>query len=250
MTNKPRTAHFRFYEELNDFLPEKLRRKTFSYGFTGTPSIKDAIEAIGPPHVEVDLILVDGTSVGFNYLMQGGERVSVYPVFESFDISPLIHLRAKPLRESKFVVDVNLGKLARMLRLLGFDVLFENDFSDSLIIELSLKEKRIILTRDKGLLKHSAVTRGYWLRSQEPKQQLKEVVGRLQLENSFSPFTRCSNCNELLHPVDKRLLKKRVPEHVFSSFDDFMECGRCEKTYWRGSHYDRICEWMAELKKQ
>ena len=191
-TPTTRSAFFRFYEELNDFLAEEQRKKTFPYEFTGKPSIKDTIEAIGVPHTEIDLILVDGESVGFNYQMRGGERVSVYPVFESLDITPLVHLRSKPLRKTRFVVDVHLGKLAHKLRLLGFDTLFRNDFNNSEIVELSLQEKRIILTRDKRILKQSAVSHGYWIRNNEPKDQLREVVTRLQLEDSFKPFTRCS----------------------------------------------------------
>ena len=94
------TAYFRFYEELNDFLPEELYKTPFPYEFIGKPSIKDTIEAIGVPHTEIDLILVDGESVGFAYQMHGGEHISVYPVFESFDIPCLVHLRTQPLRET------------------------------------------------------------------------------------------------------------------------------------------------------
>ena len=191
-TPTTRSAFFRFYEELNDFLAEEQRKKTFPYEFTGKPFIRDTIEAIGVPHTEIDLILVDGESIGFNYQMRGGERVSVYPVFESLDITPLVHLRSKPLRKTRFVVDVHLGKLAHKLRLLGFDTLFRNDFNNSEIVELSLQEKRIILTRDKRILKQSAVSHGYWIRNNEPKDQLREVVTRLQLEDNFKPFTRCS----------------------------------------------------------
>ena len=243
-----RIAFFRFYQELNDFLSEEQHKTTFPYEFIGNPSIKNTIEAIGVVHAEIDLILVDGESVSFDYQMHGGEHVSVYPVFESFDITPFLHLRSKPLRKTKFVVDVNLGKLAQKLRLLGFDTLYRNDFLDTEIVKLSLKEKRIILTRDKGILKYSAVTHGYWVRNEDPKRQLREVVSRLQLENIFKPFTRCSNCNELLHTVDKMLVQDRLPNDTLLSFNEFMECKGCKKVYWRGSHYDRICKWIDELK--
>ena len=106
------TAEFRFYEELNDFLPAERRKQTLEYGFNAHPSVKDAIEAQGIPHTEVELILVNGESVGFDYHLQGGDRVAVYPMFESFDITPLLKLRESPLRNSAFVLDVNLGKLA------------------------------------------------------------------------------------------------------------------------------------------
>ncbi len=114
-------ATFRFYEELNDFLSPDRRKIAFDYAFNGTPSVKDSIEAIGVPHPEVDLILVNDVSVGFDHLLNGGERVAVYPMFERVDISSLTRLRPNPLREPRFVLDVHLGKLARYLRLLGFD---------------------------------------------------------------------------------------------------------------------------------
>jgi uncharacterized protein with PIN domain len=241
-------AFFRFYEELNDFLDNELRKKAFPYEFKGRPSIKDTIEAIGVPHTEIDLILVDGESVGFNYKLRGDESVSVYPVFESLDITPIVRLRAKPLRKTRFVVDVHLGKLAQKLRLLGFDTLFRNDFSDSEIVELSLQENRIILTRDKGILKYSAVRRGYWIRNNELKDQLKEVVKRLQLEDNLKPFTRCSNCNGLLHPVDKSLVQDRLPKTIIQFYNNFVECKGCKSVYWQGSHYKRICELIEEVR--
>src|SRR5947199_2006143 len=167
-------AEFRFYEELNDFLPPALRKRAFAYAFQGTPAVKDAIEAIGVPHTEVDVVLVDGESVDFGRRLTGGERVAVYPVFERFDVAPVLRLRARPLRRTRFVLDVHLGKLARNLRLFGFDALYRTDYDDATIIRLSLDELRIILTRDRGVLKHTAVTHGYWVRSTVPRQQLGE----------------------------------------------------------------------------
>ena len=175
-------AEFRFYEELNDFLPAARRRRAFEWAFRGTPSVKDTIEAIGVPHTEVDLVIVDGRSVGFGEKLYGGERVAVYPVFEAIDISPLVRLRPAPLRVTRFVADVHLGTLARHLRLLGFDTVWRNDLEDDTIISLATEERRIILTRDKGILKDGRVTHGYWLRATEPLAQVEEVVCALQLD--------------------------------------------------------------------
>jgi hypothetical protein len=175
------TAFFRFYEELNEFLPEERYKKGFLFEFTGNPSIKDTVEAIGVPPSEIDLILVDGESVGFDYKMCGGERVSVYPVFESFDIASLVRLRSNPIRDIRFIADVTVGELVKMLRSLGFDTLFRNDFTDKEIVDLSLKEKRVILTRNKSILKYRGVTHGYWIRNDDPDKQLEEVVSRFQL---------------------------------------------------------------------
>lgn len=241
------TAFFRFYEELNDFLPETQRKQTFSHEFVGTPSVKDTIEALGVPHTEIDVLLVDGESVGFAHRLQDGERVAVYPVFEALDVTPLVRLRPKPLRDPRFVADVHLGKLAQKLRLLGFDTVFRNDLTDPEIVACALHEHRIILTRDKGILKYKVVTHGYWVRQTDPHAQLREVVRRLQLEHSFHPLTRCSQCNALLHPIENTLLHGRVPPYILQTVDTFMECSGCQKIYWRGSHYDRICTLINEL---
>jgi len=243
-----RTCTFRFYEELNEFLPGRFRKKSFEYSFTGTPSVKNSIEAIGVPHTEVDLILVDGVSVDFEILLKGGEKVSVYPVFETLDISPLIRLRPKPLRESRFVVDVNLGKLAQKLRLLGFDSLFRNNLEDDEIIQISIKEKRIILTRDLGILKQTAVTHGYWVRNTNPQKQLREVVERLQLQNCFRPFTRCSTCNGSLTSANIEEVRGKVSEDTFSMCNEFWKCTGCGQIYWEGSHFSKILNWIEGLK--
>jgi len=240
MTRAAASAEFRFYEELNDFLPRERRRSTFSYSVAGTRSVKDAIEAIGVPHTEVDLILVDGISVGFDRVLSGGERVAVYPVFERLDIAPLQHLRPRPLRDPRFVLDVHLGKLARHLRLAGFDTLYRNDYRDSELVTAALAEQRIILTRDKGLLKRREVTHGYYVRCTEPQQQLREVVHALQLEANLRPFTRCRECNALLQDVPKVEVLARLPEKVRTTYERFRRCPGCDRIYWQGSHYERL----------
>ena len=165
------TATFRFYEELNDFLPPRRRKRAFDYTFRGTPSAKDAIEAIGVPHVEVDLILVNGVSVDFGHRLANADRVAVYPVFERLDITPLVRLRERPLRNPRFVADVHLGKLVRRLRILGFDCLYRNDYSDEQIARLSANQARTVLTCDVGLLKRREVVRGRWVRARQPARR-------------------------------------------------------------------------------
>ncbi len=243
-----RKSFFRFYEELNDHLPAKWKKQRFVFEFKGKPSVKNTIQAIGIPHNEVDLILVNGEPVNFEYQMKGGEEISVFPVFESLDISPVVRLRPKPLRETRFIVDVNLGKLAQKLRLLGFDALFRNDFEDDEIIETALKEKRIILTRDRGILKQNSVLHGYWLRNDDPKKQLVEVIDRFQLQNSFRPFSRCSNCNGRLKEVGMNELEKRLSADTLTYYDEFWECAGCKKIYWQGSHFNFILKWIEDLK--
>lgn len=242
-----RVAEFRFYEELNDFLPPERQKRAFPHQFSGTPSVKDTIEALGVPHTEVDLVLVEGKSVGFEALLFGGERVAVYPVFEALDISPLIHLRPGPLRCTRFVLDVHLGKLARYLRLLGFDSLYRNDYEDAEIVAISLKDRRIILTRDKGILKTGAVTHGYWLREVCPRPQVREVVKALDLGRSIKPFTRCMVCNVELCQVEKRDIVDLLPERVRENQDTFARCSGCHRIFWAGSHYERLQKLVGEL---
>ncbi|WP_455382873.1 Mut7-C RNAse domain-containing protein, partial [Salinispira pacifica] len=209
-------ATFRFYEELNDFLPEERRKREITYRFHGHPAVKDSIEALGVPHTEVDLIIVtgaagEGVSVDFAYQLAPGDRVAVYPVFEGFDLAGTSRLRPEPLREIRFVLDVHLGKLARILRLLGFDSFYRNHQDDAQIAFRAAREHRIVLTRDQGLLKRSIVSHGYWLRSQDPEEQAVEVIRRFDLARLVKPLTRCPVCNEELEPVARETVYHLVP---------------------------------------
>jgi len=233
-------AYFRFYEELNDFLPQEKRKKLFLYEFNSTPSIKDAIEAIGVPHVEVDLILVNSLSVDFSYKLKNADSVSVYPVFESFDIASVTHLREKPLRDLKFVADVHLGKLTKYLRLFGFDTYYRTDINDEEIIDLAISDKRVILTKDKGLLKNKKVTHGYYIRSRYPRYQLKEVFLRFDLKNLIASFTRCMECNGLLRDVTKKEILDRLLPKTRQYYRKFKMCNDCNRIYWNGSHWQNM----------
>ena len=239
------TAEFRFYEELNDFLHARLRKTAFLIDIDRGRSVKDAIESAGIPHTEVDLIIVDGVSVGFEHVLKGGERVSVYPMFERLDIASLQHLRPAPLREPRFVLDTHLGKLARHLRLAGFDSLWRNDYADEQIVVLALAERRIVLTRDCGLLKRRAVERGHFVHATDAESQLAEVVRVFQLEGLLRPFSRCRECNVCLVDADKSELTQRLPERIRSFYDRFRRCPGCARIYWEGTHYERLKRMLA-----
>jgi uncharacterized protein with PIN domain len=242
-----KTAEFRFYEELNDLLPAERRKRTFLYDFCGEPAVKDVIEAIGVPHTEVDLILVNGASVGFDYRLQPGDRVAVYPVFESLDIGPVTRLRPRPLREPKFVCDVHLGKLARRLRLLGFDVAYRNNATDPELVETALAQRRIILTQDRGILKLKKVTHGYLVRSPDVRQQVVEVTKRFDLVSRIDPFSRCTQCNGLIRAVDKADVEAALQPRTREYYQEFFRCEACGKIYWMGSHYRRMAADVDEL---
>jgi uncharacterized protein with PIN domain len=233
-------ATFRFYAELNDFLPRHRRQVPFVHCFNGRVSIKDMIESLGVPHTEVDLILVNGESVDFHYLVQDGDYISVYPVFESFDITPLLRVRPRPLRQPRFVLDVHLGRLTGYLRLLGFDTLYLPDGDDATLAAISREQRRTLLTRDRGLLKRRQVTHGYCVRTTNPREQVREVLRRFDLYRLVAPFTRCIRCNGLLEPVARHVVLDRLPPHVRDNHDEFRICATCGQVYWRGSHYDRL----------
>ena len=244
-----KTAVFRFYEELNDFLPEAWRKRDREIEIDRARSVKDAIESAGIPHTEVDLILVDGRSVGFDHVLRGGERVAVYPLFESLDISPVTRLREVPLRDPRFVADGHLGKLARHLRMAGFDTLWSTEWDDDQIVQLAAVQKRTILTRDKGMLRRKQVDRGYFVRATGSEAQLGEVVRALQLERLIAPFTRCRECNVALEDVPRDAVASRLPPKVRDLYTAFKRCPGCERVYWEGSHFQRMKGVIGRLRR-
>jgi len=236
-------AVVRFYAELREFLSADHWSGTVVHTFRVPGSVKDVIESYGVPHTEVELILVGGESVDFSYQVQNGDRISVYPVFESFDVSPLIRLRPEPMRQIRFVLDGHLGTLARYLRLLGFDTAYERGASDRELIRTATTEGRILLTRDVGLLKNRAVTHGHFVRSDDPRQQVLDVVSRFQLAGRLRPYSRCLACNGVLESVAKEAIAHRLPPLTRQYIDEFFTCPGCGKDYWRGAHaqaLDRI----------
>ena len=233
---KPYLANFRFYEELNDFVVREHYKQTIAYRFGGQPGIKDPIEVLGVPHSEVDLILVNNESVGFDYKLKDGDRVAVYPVFESFNITSVQRLRPKPLRNTRFIIDVNLGKLARRLRMLGFDAAYSNCLRDQEIVDIATGEKRILLTRDKRLLFRKAITHGFWVRAVDADEQLKEVLQRLDLYDQIKPLQRCIDCNGRIETVARERVWSRLEPLTRRYYSEFFCCSRCHKIYWSGSH--------------
>jgi uncharacterized protein with PIN domain len=240
-------VQLRFYEELNDFLAPALRKVDITHTFDRRASVKDMIESFGVPHTEVDIILVNGQSVDFSYIVQHGDRISVYPMFESLDVSPLLRLRPAPLRSPAFVLDTNLGRLARYLRLLGFDCLYQNDYDDDTVATIADSEQRTVLTRDRALLQRRIITRGYFVREVRPRLQVKEVLARFDLYRLIAPFSRCIRCNGVLQVVDKQSIEARLEPKTRKYFDSFMRCSDCGQIYWQGSHHARSLHLIEEL---
>jgi len=243
----PSRAWFRFYAELNDHLPPENRQQTLEKSFFVPGSVKDMIESFGVPHTEVELIVVNGESADFARLIGDADRVAVYPVFESVDIRAELRVRRAPLRDLKFVLDVHLGKLAAQLRMLGFDAEYSNRATDAELVRIASESQRILLTRDRGLLMHNAITRGYWLRQTDSRNQAAEIVARFDLTGAVRPFTRCMACNAALRHADRSEVLGRVPARITELHDQFVECPTCGRVYWRGSHYRRMLCWIEHL---
>jgi hypothetical protein len=231
---------------LNDLLPADKRQVTFAQPFKDRVTVKHLIESLGVPHAEVDLILVDGRPVDFAHIVENGQRISVYPVFESLDVADVNRLRPRPLRVSRFVLDTHLGQLASYLRLLGFDTLYRNDYEDPELARISHEQGRILLTKDRGLLKRKIVSHGYVVRESDPAEQLVEVVERFDLRGQFEPFKRCLRCNGLIEAVDKAAVVDRLPANTRRYYDEFRQCPDCGRVYWKGSHYQRMRGFLRE----
>ena len=242
-----RHCEFRFYEELNDFLPPARRKRSFTAGISGMPAVKDPIEALGVPHTEVDMILVDGAPVPFSHRLHGGERVAVYPVFERFELAEANRLRPRPLREPRFVLDVHLGRLASYMRLLGFDCLYHNDYRDADLLDVSVREHRIVLTRDAALLKHATLTHGAFVHARDPRRQLREVLDRFQLQDRIALFTRCGRCNGVLEPLAPEAAQPLVPPAVAQRECTFSRCLQCGQIYWQGTHVARLRQRLRDV---
>lgn len=239
----------RFYEELNDFLPAADRKKDIDFEFRGRRSVKDLIESFGVPHVEVDLILVNGESVGFSRIVADGDRISVYPVFESLDVGPVTRLRPEALRDPRFVLDVHLRKLARHLRLMGFDVDYRPDRDDDALADIAERDGRILLSRDRQLMMCRKVSRGLYVRNTDPDLQVDEVLERLDLRKLCRPFTRCIECNGLIGPVDPGPagIEDLIPPGVRSWCAEYYRCRGCGRIYWKGSHYEKLMKRVDKI---
>lgn len=230
----------RFYEELNDFIRADYRKKQIDRQLNHRTTVKDLVESFGVPHTEVDLILVNGTSVDFAFRVNDGDLISVYPVFESFDISDITRLQERPLRNLQFIADCHLGKLTGKMRLLGLDVEFRNNIADDELVAAVVKERRVLLSRDRRLLMRKEIDRAYLIRSQNTCEQVVEVIRRFDLVGQLHPFTRCARCNGTLERVEKTAVIHLLEPKTKRYFDDFFQCQVCRQIYWQGSHFAAI----------
>jgi uncharacterized protein with PIN domain len=234
------TAFVRVYGQLNDFLPRRWRQEDLVCPLNGPVSVKDFVEGLGIPHPEIQLIVANGHFVDFDYRVVENDRIAVYPRFRSFDLEEDERVGPAWKVDPSFVADVHLGRLSAYLRFAGIDVAYRNDYSDHRLVAISAEDDRTILTRDIGVLKHRAVSRGYFVRNIKPALQFVEVLRMFELVSRASPFSRCVECNDLLRRASPESVSHVLPPRTRDQYREFSRCPGCNRVYWRGSHYARM----------
>jgi hypothetical protein len=238
---------FRFDSDFDVFLLPNHRDVEFKYFFKGNPSLKNLIEAVRVPHTEVGKIVVNQQIGTLNDQAQNGDMIRVYSIRHSgawtnWDVGET----SKPI-QPRFILDNHLGKLAIYLRMLGFDALYRNDYQDDELTLVAAQEGRILLTRDRGLLMRRRIACGYYVRSMLPGKQVVEVLQRYRLYEQIRPFRRCLRCNEPLAPVEKATIQDRLEPLTRQYYDEFHLCPKCNQIYWKGSHYERMQNYIHDL---
>lgn len=239
----------RFYKELNYFLPKENKNRNFNYDFKGNPSIKHLVEALGVPHTEVGQIFVNNIEVDFNYLVCDQDSIQVKPGCALWLNQIEKSGEQRSFDKLKFLLDNHLGKLAVYLRLLGFDTNYQNYYQDDELARIAQQEYRLLLTRDRGLLKRSIIEFGYCVRELDPKLQIVEVLRRYSLYEFIQPFKRCLRCNGLLESIKKEEVLDRLQPLTRIYFDEFHKCPDCNQIYWKGSHYKKMVKFLNEILK-
>jgi uncharacterized protein len=243
---QPFKIRLRFHDDLKVFLGSRAADAVIERRLTEKSSIKDIIESCGVPHPEVDLILVDGQTVGFDHRLANDAKVEVFPVQNRDTRSTDKRLQSVGI--SKFVVDGHLGGLTRNLRLLGFDVAYSQNADDRQLLDVMAREHRALLTRDRRLLMHAIVEHGYWPRSQDPDEQTIEIIRRFSLSDSIVPFTRCLRCNAVLEDAAKADITDKLEPLTKIYYNQFRRCPGCKQIYWPGSHFSKLQRRIEEIR--
>ena len=213
-------------------------------------SIKDIIEAVGVPHTEVFRLEQDGRQVSFHFVPAGGEKILVIPFDRENNWRAASVLRPHPFGKLRFLVDMTALKLARNLRMMGLDTATDVNGGLKDIVSRANKEERIVITRNRELLKIADLHFGQLLRSDDHRKQLLEVEERFGLSISAKPMSRCLVCNEILQPVEKEKIEHRLKPLTRKYYHLFKECSSCRKLYWQGSHHDRMTEMLVFLREK
>jgi uncharacterized protein with PIN domain len=219
-----------FAPELQLFVPGARRAGATPLATDGMSSLGHVVESLGVPLTEVGALVVDGREVPASYVPAGGESVGVRPVARPQRVP------GAPLR---FLLDVHLGTLARRLRLLGVDTAYEStDIGDPALAARSAAERRVMLSRDRGLLHRRELWAGAFVYSTRPDEQLRDVLDRFR--PALRPWTRCTACNGLLHEATVDEVADQLRGGTKRSYDVFAKCADCGRAYWKGAHHDQL----------
>lgn len=230
-----------FEDRLRKLLPRHVgSRNRVEHVLERRTSVKDLIESLGVPHPEIASISVNGSPVDFHYIVGESDQIRVTPISAETDFFSPSLLRRHPLVKLHFVVDVNVGKLAGRLRLLGFDTLFHPGYDDARLAALAGSQRRILLSKDCNLLKRGVVEFGHLIRTDDPDKQIREVVQLFRLREWVRPYSRCLSCNGRLRPVSKEEILPRLLPLTRKYYDSFRICENCQKIYWPGSHRSKM----------
>jgi len=235
-------------ERLQELLPRKLRlSKMVVYPLTRRASIKDIIEALHIPHTEIGSIVHQDAEISFFHIPEPGERLALFSFSPGTDVTMPTRLRPNPLQKTAFMVDINVGKLARLLRMCGIDTRYEPELNEADLAEQVVTNRRILLSRNRDLLQRKIITWGHLVRAEQPEEQLAEVITLYGLEEAIKPFSRCLECNALLQPVEKTAILHRLEPLTKKYYQTFRICSDCNQIYWRGSHHQRMDTLMQRM---
>ena len=234
MPEPGKTSRFEFPPELRSLLKRRLQDGILDLDFTGPQSAKHLVDPIVNPNTEISHILVHSESQSLDHLVQDGDCIQVFS--QAANKANIEGSTAEP----RFVLDGHLGRLTAYLRMLGLDCQYRNNFSDPELVQISINEGRILLTRDRRLLMHKTIQHGCLLRSLDPEVQFIEIIQRYSLKSWIKPFQRCLLCNYELQDVEKEAVLERLQPLTIQYFDEFRLCPGCNQIYWKGSHYERM----------
>ncbi|MCK9295364.1 MAG: Mut7-C ubiquitin/RNAse domain-containing protein [Desulfobulbaceae bacterium] len=226
-----------FHGNLVDLLSGKSENGPFiTFHLERRTSVKDLIESFGVPHPEIEEIVVNGEMVDFAYIVEDGSQIEVFPISSQSNFFKPSLLRPDSLEFHRFVVDINVAKLASKLRQLGFDTLLPRNCDDAGLAAIAGCQRRILLTRDRNLLKRKIVEFGHLVRAEFPNDQLVEIIKLFGLKDKIKPYSRCFLCNGLLEPVAKEDILPFLEPLTKKYYHVFQRCLDCKKIYWFGSH--------------
>lgn len=236
-------------EKLTMLLSRKYRgKKEIDYPLTRRASIKDIIEALHIPHTEISSIFLNDTEISFSHIPAAGEKLLLHSFSPGTDVTRPTLLRPDPLPTTSFIVDINVGKLARLLRMSGINTLYDPQLQEKDLARLAADDRRILLSRNRDLLRRKSILWGHLVRAEQPEKQLTEVMTLFELHDAIQPFSRCLQCNALLEPVEKSAILHRLEPLTKKYYRKFHICPDCEQIFWRGSHHKQMEELIKRVR--